>query len=992
MPPRLPLLLTLAALAAFPTAAQALPAGRTVIVSGNDTLDGALPAPTNDARIDRRGALSDDGRYVVFASGADGLSSEDDNRFENVFVKDRVTGAVTLVSRRTGAAGAPAHGTCRTATISDDGRRVAFTCLTPLDPADTNDHRDVYVRDLVTQTTSLVSRAAGGAVANGEADEPMISGDGSTVVFRSTATNLDPADANTRDDVFIRTLGASPATILVSRADGLAGAVGNTYSAEPSITDDGHVVAFSTQATNLTAAADANGHLDVYVRDIVAGSTVLASAPDLSAAATGDGDSSWPVISGQQNGGQYYVAFTTLAANLGWTDANGTYDVYRRALVNGATTLVTRTPGATPEALAGGGGAGGISDDGTDVAFGTSTSLDPADTSPEWSSYVRHFGTGKLELLSRLGDAGPELGIESDAPAVAGDGKAFAFDTEGGGGTPDADPVAGGAFVRDLHHAPRTTELVSRPAGSAPFVNQGGQAEGFSGKMLSADGSRALFSAVRGGGRTYQAWVRDLRTGALTLASRADGPTGAPDTGDVWGASISADGNRVAWMTDTPLDPADTDGQTSIYVRDLSTGRTYFASRADGADGAPANGHSDSPVLDADGSRVAFMSTATNLGDGDSDAANDVHVRDLATNRTLLVSTGKTGWSGHPAIDAAGTHVAFSSTSSDLGDGDKDATADIHVRDLATGTLRLVSATPAGVKGDQDSWSPEISDDGSAIAFVTHSPKLTSPGNTVAHVLVRDLTRGTLTIADRADGPNGAPGTTGAYAIALSGDGTKVAWAASGGTYVESDKPFDAGQVRVRDLVAATTTIGSRADGAAGAPASRDAGVPSLSRDGGCLLFFTASPWAAGAGMDFDQAYVRALSDTCIPAPPQGGGGNGADATAPVLSRVKLSRARFAVGKRATATVARRRRGAVLRFTTSEAGTLRVKVQRRRKGAFRTKAQLVRTVAAGKGRLKFSGRIGRHALAPGRYRLVVTVADAAGNRSEAAKVRFRIVR
>jgi hypothetical protein len=194
--------------------------------------------------------------------------------------------------------------------------------------------------------------------------------------------------------------------------------------------------------------------------------------------------------------------------------------------------------------------------------------------------------------------------------------------------------------------------------------------------------------------------------------------------------------------------------------------------------------------------------------------------------------------------------------------------------------------------------------------------------------------------------------------------------------------------------VTATTTIGSRADGAAGAVASRDAGYPSLSRDGGCLLFFTASPWAIGAGTDFEQAYVRSLGDTCVPPLPQGGGGPGAgpDTTAPVLSGVRLTRKRFAVGKRATATVARRRRGAKLRFTTSEAGTLRGKVQRRVRGKYRAKAKLIRTVAAGNGRMKFSGRIGRHALARGRYRLVVTVADAAGNRSHAAKVRFRIVR
>src|SRR5215217_6412573 len=99
MPPRLSLLLTLAALAAFPAAAQALPAGRTLIASGTDAMDAALPAPVNRSYFDSRGAISDDGSHVAFSSDSDGLVPDDDDRFSNVYVKDRVTGSVTLVSR-----------------------------------------------------------------------------------------------------------------------------------------------------------------------------------------------------------------------------------------------------------------------------------------------------------------------------------------------------------------------------------------------------------------------------------------------------------------------------------------------------------------------------------------------------------------------------------------------------------------------------------------------------------------------------------------------------------------------------------------------------------------------------------------------------------------------------------------------------------------------------------------------------------------------------
>ena len=81
MPPRLSLLITLLALAVFPAAAQALPAGRTLIASGDTTLTAALPAPVGPyVATDYRGALSDDGRYVAFAAGSDGLSTQDDDR------------------------------------------------------------------------------------------------------------------------------------------------------------------------------------------------------------------------------------------------------------------------------------------------------------------------------------------------------------------------------------------------------------------------------------------------------------------------------------------------------------------------------------------------------------------------------------------------------------------------------------------------------------------------------------------------------------------------------------------------------------------------------------------------------------------------------------------------------------------------------------------------------------------------------------------------
>src|SRR5205823_6032296 len=120
------------------------------------------------------------------------------------------------------------------------------------DPADTDGGFDVFVRDRQTNITTLVSRATGaaGAKGNGVSFDPSISADGRFVAFVSAASNLDPADTDTGVDVFVRDLLANTTT-LVSRATGAAGAKGNGVSFEPSVSADGRFVAFRSVASNL---------------------------------------------------------------------------------------------------------------------------------------------------------------------------------------------------------------------------------------------------------------------------------------------------------------------------------------------------------------------------------------------------------------------------------------------------------------------------------------------------------------------------------------------------------------------------------------------------------------------------------------------------------------------------------------------------------------------------------------------------------------------
>ena len=150
------------------------------------------------------------------------------------------------------------------------------------------------------------------------------------------------------------------------------------------------------------------------------------------------------------------------------------------------------------------------------------------------------------------------------------------------------------------------------------------------------------------------------------------------------------------------------------------------------------------PALDADGSRVAFISAATNLGDGDGDHLADIHLRDLDTGRTILASRGADGAKGNgessvPDVNADGTRVAFVSYATNLADGDTDDKPDVHLRDLAADTTRLVSATPDGTKSDGFVQRLSIDASGERVAFDAVATTLPGGDGSHSQVYVRDL-------------------------------------------------------------------------------------------------------------------------------------------------------------------------------------------------------------------------------------------------------------
>ncbi|MBL8861178.1 MAG: calcium-binding protein [Planctomycetes bacterium] len=275
--------------------------------------------------------ISADGRFVVFASPATNLVAGDTNAWEDVFRHDLLTGATVLVSVAAG--GGPANHRSASPRTSADGRFVAFDSnASNLVLGDANGLvADVFVRDMELGTTALVSLSATGGQGNAWCQGAAISDDGRFVAFTAMASNLVPGDGNSADDVFVRDL-LLGTTSLVSRTP--AGAPGNGESGAAIVSGDGRYVAFTSSANDLVAN-DTNGAQDVFVYEIATGSMVRASLTPLGAQSTSGGFG--PSIS--HDGGR--VAFVAGDGNLDPEDRNGFVDVFLRDLVAGTTEIIS---------------------------------------------------------------------------------------------------------------------------------------------------------------------------------------------------------------------------------------------------------------------------------------------------------------------------------------------------------------------------------------------------------------------------------------------------------------------------------------------------------------------------------------------------------------------------------------------------------------------------------------------------------------------------
>ncbi len=358
-------------------------------------------------------------------------------------------------------------------------------------------------------------------------------------------------------------------------------------------------------------------------------------------------------------------------------------------------------------------------------------------------------------------------------------------------------------FVRD--RLTKRTQRASRTPGDG--ISSGGAQVGA--VALSGDGRFVAFPSTArdlvpgDADNNSDVFLHDRQDGSMRLLSRRS--DGRSSSGS-WQPAISRDGQWVAFQSiDNFLTNPPVSGGVNVYLHNTQSGTTRVVPPS--AESFPGDIATD-PRLSGDGRYVVFVSTSSTLVQNDTNGVADVFLYDRVANTTHRVSVSATGAesngpSSYPEISADGQRIAFVSMASNLVPGDTNARNDVFVVTLPGGLIVRANLGPGGGQSTGDEFptsAPALSADGRYLAFESRATDLVSDAGPTIDVYVHDLTlRATRRAVSRPPASQGFGATRGA----ISGDGRTIALMAAGGLAAGGarhshdifvvDNPFPAG-------------------------------------------------------------------------------------------------------------------------------------------------------------------------------------------------------
>ncbi len=646
-----------------------------------------------------------------------------------------------------------------------------------------------------------------------DSDLPIISADGRFVLFTSTAGNLVARTNKTPTaqslprplNAFLRDRSNGIMTLLSVNGTGISG--GNDNSIPVDISTNGQFALLESSASNLIGN-DTNNSGDVFVRDVINGTTILVSVSTNGSCGNGTSDNSVMTPNGR------YVAFVSAASDLVSADTNLIPDIFVRDLQFGVTTIVSVGASSAHHdyrsGLLNGSESPVLTPDGRYVAFYSAATNLVSGVETAGNVYVRDLVAGTTECptanVRDLFFPNTEgTNVISCSPHLSDDGRFIAFIACTN--QLNSSSVPGIALRHDMQAG--ITEVVHADARvSATFET----AEDLD---MTPDGRFIAFVGNVPGpsGDDSAVYLWDAQTvGSTLISADTNGLAVANSICD--SPTISANGQIIGFVSDARgLTTNELNGEFHLYRHDLTTGLTRLVN----IDLYGRGGHGINPItglrLNADGSLITFATDNAWLVANDRNRSSDVFVRDFTTDTTELISAHHSmlpsftpsGVSGTYlySVNADARYVTYASTADDVVTNDTNGLSDVFVRDLLTGSNILVSAGANGFAGAGQSLEPSISGDGRYVAFSSFATNLTANDtNARQDVLTRHLLTGaTALVSVSMDGVT--PGNEASYQPTLNVNGRFVLFRSKASNLVFGS--FTGENLFLRDLQTATT-------------------------------------------------------------------------------------------------------------------------------------------------------------------------------------------
>lgn len=640
--------------------------------------------------------ISTNGRYVTFSSYATNLIPDDTNNERDVFLKDVQTGEIKLVTSTQSGEQIEFIGSAFSAPTSD-GRYVVFESGSAELPNGSGLWHEEYLflKDMVTgQVTNLSGYGVDEYL---ESTGGVHLTDDARFITFGTYDDIEPNFGTSRAQVYRKDLLNNTYEIISISEDGLSPA--DDTSGLASVSPNGRYILLSSEAHNLTADVINNSRNNLFLRDMNTGTTQLINV-------TPNGDSSafddFSPSGSVSNIGT--VAFKTSQSDIVVNDTNSQSDLfyYNGTDIQRINLTPTGNEVSDPSPVP------VISGDGTRIVFSSySTELINNDNNGTGDLFSYDTSSGQLSAIT-LNNNNETANNSSTQPSISLDGSRIAFVSHAS--DLNSEPVSvlhPEIFVYRFQQQQfkKLTETAFNPHTIIEDVYGG---------YLSSDQQTVLYHT-----KSYNLSTDSVEADAshLYLLDRHDNSHHLLAL-KAYATDISANGRYVVVNSDyfQPGGLIDL-GTNHVFLYDLLN--DHFTQIDEGLGGRVNN----------DG-KVVFY-TGKDIAANDSNGEYDVYLYDPATQIISLISEGMDGMAStgdFPDIGGEGnnTWVVFESDADNLVPVNSNSHQDIYLKKIPSGSITRVSQTPAGVEGNGRSDYPRISEDASTIVFTTQANNLTS--------------------------------------------------------------------------------------------------------------------------------------------------------------------------------------------------------------------------------------------------------------------------